>query len=137
MSKTEKLEIALEEVRRMYTQLYNDSDILDEKAKDLIAASGIVFTLFAGLQVALVSFVKAPVYYVGLAIIFLFFILTLGTLIYAIRPQEYGLPLKATWQSVDKVILDKPQKHQALEQLISNYLTEIRSNTKINRKKPN
>jgi hypothetical protein len=135
MSKEKNFEIALEEIQRAYDQLYNDSDTLDQKAKDLIAASGIIFTLFAGLQVTLVGYTKAPIYYVFLGVIFVFFLVTLTLLIRAIRPQEYGLPLKTSWSSIEKTILNFPRTSNAIEQLISNYIKEIKKNSKTNYQK--
>jgi hypothetical protein len=135
MKKTGQLQVALEELRHMYSQVYNDSDALDRKAKDLIASSGIIFTLFAGLQIALIAYIKTPIYYIFLSIIFAFFLWTLVTLISAIRPSEYHLPIKPTWKSIDKTILDQRNINKAIEQLISNYLEQINLNTKSNYRK--
>ena len=135
MSVKYKRELALEELRRQYSQIDSDADVIDQKSKDLVANSSIVLTLFAGLQATIFTYDKAPAYYLGLAFILVLFVIMLALIIYIIRPQSYATPFEATNKSVKDTILGQKSDNDAVEQLIVNYIARIQNNAAIIEKK--
>lgn len=128
--------LALEELRRAYDAIGDSSDILDRKAGELLGAGSLITGLFAALQIRLIEEGQSPLYWMGVALVFLGFLslIVLCTGAFRARERVYKLPIRPEWNTVVVNVLMKTPKEAVLK-MIRSYTEYIPYNQELNTRK--
>jgi len=129
--------LALEELRRTFDQYAAAADALDAKAMGLLSSSSLIIGLFSLLQL---SFIKSGqseqscVYQIGVILIIIGYVGLVTLCIKTLRPREYKNTIPADWDDLVNHFLAK-ENSQAVDTLLSTYLSSIEENRRTNREK--
>lgn len=131
-----RAELALEEIRKIYNQHDDDTSIIDGKARDLMANSSLILTLFGVLQIALVKPDQSIVYKIGLGLSIIIYLSMLAVIMFGVlRIRSYKTVFVPSREGIYNAILGKKNYKKAVLQLIGNYVDRIQDNQLQNTKK--
>lgn len=133
--KIEKAQIALEEMRKMFELVGNNTNTLDEKAYNLLSNSSIIFALFGAIQLSIPEGNIPPLVIIGLVTLLILFLLLLIFLFKATRPRNYKTPFAADWKDINSALDTYDSIEDTLDHVTSRYRNKIVANEKLNASK--
>ena len=126
--------LALEELRRTFDQYAAAADALDAKARGLLSSSSLIIGLFSLLQLSFINpgqSEQSCVYQIGVVLIIIGYIVLVALCIKTLRPREYKNTIPTDWDALVNHFLEK-EDGQAIDTLLSTYLSSIEENKRMN-----
>jgi len=124
-------ELALEEMRRSFSEYKKAADVLDQKVNTLLNTASLVIGLFGLLNIRLLENGQPAYYWVGFIVVVLLYLSMIALCTNALQPAEYMNPIKADWDVVhDNILILSPK--EAVLKMISGYIEYIPHNKRVN-----
>lgn len=120
----ENILLALDEMRAALTAQHSAGDMLDQKAGNLINAAGFILAVVPSLQLVFSKGAPSPVFWIGLALAFVIYLLMVCAIIFVILPSHYSTPLKADWEIAGQLLVMPPG--DASQSILLGYIKSIK-----------